>query len=240
MDVSSVLNNQTVIQSTAINADKTEADLAAEDAEQQKVDFLNLLLTQPENQNPLDPMDTDEWTAQLTRYSQLEQQISTNEKLTVQNSLLTDTATANSFAFIGQEVEINTNIGVVQDGEASWTYEVQGQSDDVVITITDEDGNLVAADEGSKELGVHGFTLDAEALGLPAGQQLIFNVAAKYKDAEVKTEITSHVEVDGVWSDQKETFLTAGEISFRTSDVLKVAQQQTADAGNVAGQTATP
>lgn len=238
MDVTSILNNQTIIQSTAVNEGKTEAELAAEDAEQQRVDFLNLLLTQLENQNPLDPMDTDEWTAQLTRYSQLEQQIETNEKLTVQNSLLADSTTSTTFAFIGQDVEVNTNTGVVQDGEATWSYEVQGQADEVIITITDGEGNLVAADEGSKELGVHGYTLDAAALGLPEGQQLIFNVASKFKDNDVNTEITSHLTVDGVWNDTKETFLTAGDISFRTSDVLKVAPQVGGTQTTVADNTA--
>ena len=47
MNVTSVLNNQTVIQGTAIdNSDTTAAEQAAADAEQQKVDFLELLLTQ--------------------------------------------------------------------------------------------------------------------------------------------------------------------------------------------------
>jgi flagellar basal-body rod modification protein FlgD len=234
MDVLSVLNNQTVIQSTGIDTSaQTDAEIAAADAEQQKVDFLELLLTQLQNQNPLDPMDTDEWTAQLTRYSQLEQQISTNEKLTVTNSLLADGATSSAFGFIGQGVEINSNIGVVQDGEASWTYEVQGQSDEVVISITDGDGNVIRTEDGSTVMGVHAFTLDAndiDELGLTAGQQLTMNVAAKLKGSSVNTETTSHVEVDGVWSDQKESFLTAGEISFRMTDVLKVQKPYTEEA----------
>jgi flagellar basal-body rod modification protein FlgD len=233
MDVLSVLSNQTVIQSTGLDTSaQTEADLAAADAEEQKVNFLQLLLTQLQNQNPLDPMDTDEWTAQLTRYSQLEQQISTNEKLTVTNSLLADGATSSAFGFIGQDVEINSNIAVVQNGEASWTYEVQGQSDDVVISVTDAEGNIVKVADGSSVLGVHEFKLtasDIDELGLVAGQQLTVSIAAKLKESSVATEITSHVEVDGVWSDQKESFLTAGEISFRMSDVLKVQKPYTAE-----------
>jgi len=233
MDVLSVLNNQTVLQATNLDTSaQTDAEAAAADAEEQKTNFLQLLLTQLQNQNPLDPMDTDEWTAQLTRYSQLEQQISTNEKLTVTNSLLADGATSSAFGFIGQDVEINSNVGVVQDGEASWTYEVQGQSDEVVITISNAEGDVVKTVDGSTVVGVHGFTLDAadiDELGLSAGQQLIMNVSAKLKEDSVKTEITSHLEVDGVWSDQKESFLTAGEISFRMSDVLKVQKPYTAE-----------
>lgn len=230
MNVTSVLNNQTVIQGTAIdNSDTTAAEQAKADAEKQKVDFLELLLTQLTNQNPLDPMDTDEWTAQLTRYSQLEQQISTNEKLTVTNSLLADSATSSSFAFIGQDVEINTNVSVVQDGEAAWTYEVQGESDEVVLTVTDSQGNIVKTEDGSTLLGVHDYSIDAVELGLDAGTQLTLNVIAKNEDKDVTTEITSHVTVDGVWSDTQETYLTAGEISFRSSDILKVQKDYAAE-----------
>lgn len=230
MNITSVLNTQTVIQGTAIDeTDKTVTEQAKADAEKQKVDFLELLLTQLQNQNPLDPMDTDEWTAQLTRYSQLEQQISTNEKLTVTNSLLSNSATSNAFTYIGQDVELNSNVGVVQDGEATWTYEVQGDADDVVLTVTDGSGNILATEDGSTINGVHEYNFDAAALGLSNGAQLILNVQAKNEDKTVASEITSHVTVDGVWSDTEEVYLTAGEISFRTTDVLKIQQDYMAE-----------
>ncbi len=230
MNITSVLNTQTVIQGTAIDeTDKTVTEQAKADAEKQKVDFLELLLTQLQNQNPLDPMDTDEWTAQLTRYSQLEQQISTNEKLTVTNSLLSNSATSNAFTYIGQDVELNSNVGVVQDGEATWTYEVQGDADDVVLTVTDGSGNILATEDGSTINGVHEYNFDAATLGLSNGAQLILNVQAKNEDKTVASEITSHVTVDGVWSDTEEVYLTAGEISFRTTDVLKIQQDYMAE-----------
>jgi flagellar basal-body rod modification protein FlgD len=43
--------------------------------------FLKILLTQLENQNPLDPVDTTEFTNQLVAYSSLEQLMTMNEKL---------------------------------------------------------------------------------------------------------------------------------------------------------------
>lgn len=45
-------------------------------------DFLQLLMTQLANQNPLDPTDPTEFTSQLATFSSLEQQISTNDTLT--------------------------------------------------------------------------------------------------------------------------------------------------------------
>jgi hypothetical protein len=83
MDIFSALQTQQIVPS-ANSADngQTTADVARERAEEQRVNFLNILLTQLANQNPLDPMDTDEFASQLTRFSILEQGIVTNENLT--------------------------------------------------------------------------------------------------------------------------------------------------------------
>ena len=43
--------------------------------------FLQLLTTQLKNQNPLDPLDTNQFTAQLVQFSGVEQQLKTNEFL---------------------------------------------------------------------------------------------------------------------------------------------------------------
>lgn len=56
-------------------------------------DFLQLLMTQLNNQNPLDPTDTTEFTNQLATYSGLEQQISMNDTLTKMSDTMADVLT---------------------------------------------------------------------------------------------------------------------------------------------------
>ena len=56
-------------------------------------DFLKLLMTQLENQNPLDPSDPTEFTSQLATYSQLEQQISMNDTLTSMSDTMSNVLT---------------------------------------------------------------------------------------------------------------------------------------------------
>ncbi|MGH1403438.1 MAG: flagellar hook assembly protein FlgD [Alphaproteobacteria bacterium] len=224
MDINSVLDQQTIITSTDINIAKTDSEIAAEDAEQQRIDFLNLLLTQLQNQNPLDPMDTDEYTAQLTRYSQLEQQIETNEKLISVTELLSDTTTIASFSYIGQEVELGNRASAVQDGKATWSYLIDGAADDAHITIQDANNNVVFEADGSTAPGAQSYTLDTTDLGLEEGEQLYFFVSAVDNNGNsYNTDVTSHVVVDGVWTNNDgQTYLTAGEISFLLSDVLRV------------------
>src|SRR6476620_1092951 len=66
--------------------------------------FLSLLTTQLKNQSPLDPLDTNQFTAQLVQFAGVEQQLKTNETLT---SLLglnsANTATA-AVGFIGSTI----------------------------------------------------------------------------------------------------------------------------------------
>jgi len=225
MSTLSVLDTQTIIPTSQVQRGESSEERAAADAEQQKVDFLNILLTQLENQNPLDPMDTDEYTAQLTRYSILEQGIETNEKLAITNDLLKASSASTNLAYIGEQVEFSSNIGVAQNGGASWNYAVEGVVDKVDLTVTDEDGNSLYEVEGSISGGVHNLTIDTAALGIEEGQQLYLSVAARdKKGGQLNTQITTNAVVDGVWTDNNQSYLTAGDISFRASDVLKLIE----------------
>ena len=68
-------------------------------------DFLSILVTQLQNQNPLEPTDVTEFTNQLVGYAQLGQQTSTNETLESLSSSLTSMLTTQSAAYVGQKVE---------------------------------------------------------------------------------------------------------------------------------------
>lgn len=224
----SALDQMNVIPARQNDDGLTVEQRAAQQAEEQQQDFLQLLLTQITNQNPLDPMDTSEFTAQVTRYSQLEQQLFTNEKLTVTNDLLRSSADAAGFTYIGQDVEVSTDIGVAQNGEAKWSYSVEGLADEVAITILDDNGAIVYQENGQKSVGAHALTVNTAELGVEDGSILYLAIAARDKDGgNVDTRTSSFAKVDGLWSDGSETFLTAGQVSFRTSDVLKVFNQST-------------
>lgn len=226
MDSLSVLNTQNIALSNNTQVETQSAEeIAAEDAERQKTEFLQLLLTQLENQNPLDPLDTDEWTAQLTRYSILEQGIETNSKLEVTNDYLKSNAINTTLTYIGEEVEVSSNTAPVQSGEAKWSYVVNGNADDVTLTILNEDGDVIHEEEGSSFAGVHDFTLDAATLGLSDGVPVELVVAARDENGgALSSRVTSNAVVDGVWTDETNTYLTAGSVSFRRDDILKISE----------------
>src|SRR5215468_12383189 len=63
--------------------------------------FLQLLTTQLQNQNPLDPLDTNQFTQQLVQFAQVEQQMNMNTSLSTLISLEKATQTANALGFLG-------------------------------------------------------------------------------------------------------------------------------------------
>jgi hypothetical protein len=70
-------------------------------------------------------------------------------------------------------------------------------------------------------------TLDATQYDLEDGQQLYLSISATdSEDASLNTTSTATMTVDGVWSDGDENYLTAGELSFKSSDILKIVEKE--------------
>src|SRR5262244_1302115 len=64
--------------------------------------FLTLLTTQLKNQDPLSPMDTNQFTQQLVQFAQVEQQMKSNDQLSTLVSLEQTTQSTAALAYVGQ------------------------------------------------------------------------------------------------------------------------------------------
>ena len=71
--------------------------------------FLQLLTTQLKNQNPLDPLDTNQFTQQLVQFAQVEQQMNTNTSLGTLVSLQQTAQSTAALGFLGSTVTVNGN-----------------------------------------------------------------------------------------------------------------------------------
>jgi len=105
--------------------------------------FLKLLTTQMQNQDPLDPMDTSEYTQQLVQYSQVEQSIAQTGVLRdiLQRLSMQDMAQASSF--IGQEVEFDGAVAGLSSEPAQWAYDLPRNAASLTAVITDGSGRQV-------------------------------------------------------------------------------------------------
>ena len=105
--------------------------------------FLKLLTTQMQNQDPLDPMDTAQYTQQLVQYSQVEQSMQQNSTLKDILSGMTSQGLSQASALIGHEVEFDTDMTGLKDKPASWDWTANSKIDKMEVTITDANGKTV-------------------------------------------------------------------------------------------------
>lgn len=217
----SALSEQTLLPS--LQANNSAQSESEEAIEQQKIEFLNILLTQLENQNPLDPMDTTEYTNQLVMYSQLEQQLETNQGVKDLNSTAQSNTSTMALSYVGNQVELQTNIAPVSDNSAAWNYYVEGLASSVDLTVTNEAGDILHTESGAIGTGTQNFELDTTSLNVSEGEALYLSIAAiDGNDERLNVSTTSLATIDGVTGDGTNTYLTAGSITFRLSDILKI------------------
>ena len=125
--------------------------------------FLTLLTTQLKNQNPLDPLDTNQFTQQLVQFASVEQQLKSNDRL---DSLLTASkasAAATASGLVGKKVTANGATATLSDGSATWTLDPARAAAKAVLTITDAKGNVVATQTKALPAGSQSFAWDGRS-----------------------------------------------------------------------------
>jgi flagellar basal-body rod modification protein FlgD len=86
--------------------------------------FLQLLTTQLKNQNPLDPLDTNQFTQQLVQFAQVEQQLKSNDQLGQLVKLEQTTQSTYALGFVGQRVVVDGSTAPLSNGAATWSLAV--------------------------------------------------------------------------------------------------------------------
>lgn len=109
-----------------------------------KDDFLKLLVAQLKNQDPLNPTDSTNFTAQLAQFSSLEQLQNINSSLSNFKSSQSTTNNIQSADFIGKTVTATGNSFSVADGKADpIRFDLNNNADNVYLQVYDKYGNFV-------------------------------------------------------------------------------------------------
>jgi len=119
--------------------------------------FLTLLTTQLQNQDPLDPTDSNEFTNQLVAFSGVEQQIRTNQNLETLADLTRVNNLASVAAFLGQDALVEGDIATNEGDGATYQYSLPISADETELEILDADGNIVFSQSGELGFGTHTF-----------------------------------------------------------------------------------
>jgi flagellar basal-body rod modification protein FlgD len=190
-------------------------------------DFMKLLIAQLQNQDPLKPMDNQEFAVQLATFNSLEQLIGVNEKLDSLVGKQGLSGQLNSSALIGKEVSGKGNaINLGASGDTSLHYELAGNAAKVTVQVMKEDGSVVRKiDAGSQAAGAQSASWDGKNnLGqrLPPGVYS-FEVSA-LDGAGNSLPVTKQVRgvVTGVNLEGAEPVLEIGQLRISLSAVTNI------------------
>jgi len=122
--------------------------------------FLMLLTAQLQNQDPLDPLNSNEFVQQLVSFTGVEQSIATNSNLEILITLHMAGQAASAVGYLGTAIEATGNRIALANGEARFLYTLPENAARTSILIANESGETVFAGQGNTTAGEHGFVWD--------------------------------------------------------------------------------
>jgi len=194
-----------------------------------KDDFLKLLLTQLQNQDPLSPVDNSQMLAQLAQFSSVEQMQSVASGL---DSLLLAQASANQMntaSLVGRSVTFRTGtVDWTPGGQPAALQAQLADAADLVAVVQDASGRTVRTLQlGHQEAGSVSFTWDgADDRGnqVPAGSYQVVLGAKNAAGEDVGVEMRAHGVVRGVTFEGDAPLLLVGGSRVKLSDVVEITQ----------------
>ena len=115
-------------------------------------DFLNMLMTQLQNQDPSSPMDTNQFTTELVQFSSVEQQIDTNTSLTQLIQLTQGGEVMQASAMTGKRVTVSSDHVPLQNGQGTIQFTAPA-AEPVDVVIYDANGNKLSDNTMMSEIG---------------------------------------------------------------------------------------
>lgn len=197
--------------------------------------FLALLTSQLKNQDPLSPVDSNQFTAQLTQMAGVEQQLLTNELLKSLVAAQGGGGLAGAANYIGKDATAAWSATKFTDGEAKWSYELASNAPSVKLEVLDGAGNVVwSGDAPDNTTGVHDFSWDGEATSGNDGQDgQVYSLRVVAKDAAGETvdaQVLTRGRITGVEMYDGETYLTVGNSILPLASVIALEEARTATA----------
>jgi flagellar basal-body rod modification protein FlgD len=188
--------------------------------------FLQLLTTQLRNQNPLEPLDTNQFTQQLVQFAQVEQQLKSNDQLASLVAIQKSAQASTALGFVGRRVAVDGTTARLADGSATWGFAVDKPAT-ATIAIHAANGQLAYSGEFAIQPGRQSFVWDGRDMAgnpWPPGNYTISVTArdASGQPLAVSTEIEGVV--DAADLTQTPPQLAIGGQSFGIDQIRRVVR----------------
>ncbi len=192
--------------------------------------FLKILTTQLQNQNPLEPLDTNQFTQQLVQFSSVEQEIKTNKSLEQLIALSGANAFTGVVSYIGKEVTAEGATTSLSNGQASWSFDLTKDAPDTTLTIRNSAGSIVKTENVDGKFGENSFVWDGRSDAGNAVPNGLYSITIEAKDGDDNfVSATTMVKglVEGVDLTSNEPLLRVNGTTIKLSSVKAIEQSVT-------------
>ncbi len=202
-----------------------------------KDDFLKIFLAQIQNQDPMNPMEGTEFTAQLAQFSSLEQLFNVNDNLEAIKDANGSTTQYDVLNFMGKEIVARGDqLSLGADSAGKGAFQIGGTAN-CKVQIMDGSGNMVRnIPLGTLDAGPHHFEWDGlsdSGSRMAAGTYKFVVNAADEAGNPVLTDTMITGKVTRVNLEGDSPILYVGDSPFDMSDVLEISDPTEGDSGSV-------
>ena len=212
--------------STAATTTSTSSSSTSASSTLTSSNFLSLLVSELQNQDPLNATSTTDFINQLTSYANFSQQQSINTNLSALASSFSSLVTLNSVNYIGHTVVAKTDTATLSSGSATFGYSLSSAASNVAITVKDSSGNTVWTGTGTGNSGSNTFTWDGKNSSgtqlADGGKYTISVTATNSTGTSVLNYTTVTGTVTGIDTSTSTPSLTVNGVSVSASNIIGV------------------
>lgn len=191
-------------------------------------EFLILLTTQLQNQDPLSPMDSTEFTNQLVNFAGVEQQINANQKLDSLVSLMIGSAFSTTIGYIGKDISyISSEAHFDGSKPVEINYAIEGASSQTKLNIYDADNKLIFSKDITASDGTRKFVWDGKDNNGNTVENGTYSIRVDALDAQneaLKTTTVVSGRVTGVETQNGTTMLLVGDRAISIGTLINVKE----------------
>jgi flagellar basal-body rod modification protein FlgD len=191
--------------------------------------FLTILTTQLQHQDPLSPMDTHEFTNQLVQFASVEQGIQSNKNLESLIGLQETNIVVGAVSFMGKNVEVLGQTTKLENGSAEFFYTLPENASAAILAIFDENGTQVRFEQANTAAGRHSYIWDGtndKGQTLPDGNYTIQVVGTNADGDQITPTYSVRGAVSGVAVDGGVPTLNLDGLDVPLANVVRIIEPE--------------